>query len=150
MTGRNQIEQFIRDHADPSSLPVGRFELHGRKVRCVLCGRDGFGPVVFNPDKTWPERPRGHRILLQFFGDDLRQIEGPDTKPEPPKLMPWWCQFNPWQIGCMEDHTWPCSCGLSFRNFATLWRHIGAERPTGWGRQGVHEFALECEMSVVL
>lgn len=149
MTGRIQIQKFIRDHQDPASLPVGRFELAGRKVRCVLCGRDGFGPVEFNPDKTWPQHPRGHRILLTFIGDDLVQVEGPDTAPESPRLIPWHAQFSPWQIGCMEDHTWPCSCGLRFRNFATLWRHIGAERPTGWGRQGEHRYDLSCELEAV-
>jgi hypothetical protein len=144
MTGRRQIEKFILDHPDPESLPVGRFESDGRKTRCVLCGRDGYGPVVFNSERTWPEYPRGHRKLLQFFGNNLLQVEGPDTAPLPPKLMPWHCQFSPWQIGCMVDHPWPCSCGLTFPVFANLWRHIGADRPAGWGRQGEHHYALEC------
>lgn len=141
-------ESFIREHKDGSDLPVGRFELtDGRKVRCVICGRDGYGSLTINPDKTFPVRERGHRALLTFIGMQLVQVEGPDTAPEPPALMPWFMQYSPWQIDCLEDHTWPCSCGRLYRRYVDLWRHIGAERPKGWGRQGEHFPALECEVA---
>lgn len=149
MTGRRQREEFIRTHQDPTSLPVGRFmHLGGRKVRCVLCGRDGFGPLAFDPAKTYPTRSTTvHRKLLAFIGDRLLQVEGPDAAPPAPRPVPWWAQFSPWQIDCFEDHVWPCSCGLLFRRYVDLWRHIGADRPAGWGRQGEHHPVLFEELA---
>lgn len=138
-------EAFIRAHRDGRDIPQGRFEfVKGRKVRCVLCGRDGYGPVAYDPARTYPVRERGHRKLLTWIDDDLVQVEGPDTAPEPPRLMPWWAQFSRWQIDCLGDHPWPCSCGRQYRRFVDLWRHIGAVRPAGWGRQGIHVPDLEC------
>ena len=147
MSGRRQREEFIRAHRDGAGLPEGRFELDGRKVRCVLCGRDGYGTLAVNPNATFPVKERGHRILLAFLGGGLAQVEGPDTAPKPPEPMPWWMQYSPWQIDCLEDHPWPCSCGRRFRRYVDLWRHIGADRPAGWGRQGVHAPALACEVA---
>lgn len=149
MTGRRQRDEFVRTHEDPSSLPVGRFEaLDGRKVRCVLCGRDGYGPVEFDSTATFPTRDGSiHRMLLSFIGDELVQVEGPETVPPAPRPKPWWRQFSNWQIDCFEDHIWPCSCGRLYRRYVDLWRHIGAERPVGWGRQGHHAPVLECEVA---
>lgn len=146
MTGRRQLETFIREHQDPGTLPVGRFTVTSSgKVQCVLCGRDGYGPLAYDRLKTYPTRPVWvHRKLLTFVGDELVQVEGPDTAPPEPRHVPWWAQYKPWQIGCLMDHTWPCSCGRSFTAYATLWRHIGAPRPMGWGRQGEHHEALVC------
>jgi len=142
MTGRRQLDAYVRAHPDPASLPVGRFTVTGRKVACVLCGRDGYGPVAYDPNRTYPVRERGHRVLLQFIDEKLVQVEGPDTAPEPPHPMPWWVQYRPWQIGCFQDHVWPCSCGKTFPSFVNLWRHLGADRPNGWGRQSEHHYAL--------
>lgn len=148
MTGRLQQARFIAEHPDGAGLPVGRFEhVKGRKVRCVLCGRDGFGPLAFDPAMTFETHARGHRVLLTWVDDELVQVEGPDTAPLPPRLKPWWMQFSRWQIDCLQDHAWPCSCGLQFRRYVDLWRHIGADRPTGWGRRGHHAPALECEVA---
>ncbi len=146
---RRAQEAFIRAHKDGRDLPPGRFEFtDGHKIRCVLCGRGGYGVVNFNPDMMYPVRERGHRILLTFIDRDLVQVEGPDTAPLPPKLMPWWAQFGRWQIDCLADHPWPCSCGRQFRRYADLWRHIGADRPAGWGRQGDHFPALACDLEM--
>ena len=143
MTGRRQLEAYIRDHRDPASLPVARFTVaeNPRKVACVLCGRDGYGPLAYDPERTYPTRDVAvHRKLLTFVGNALVQIEGPDTAPPAPVPISWWHQYSLWQIGCLMDHTWPCSCGRRFTAYATLWRHIGGERPTGWGRQGEQHY----------
>lgn len=150
MTGRHQIEAFIASHRDPATLPAGRFvATDGRKVRCVLCHRDGYGPVEYDPAKTYPTRPASvHRKLLEFIDGELRQVEGrPDNAPPPPKPVPWEAQFSRWQIMCMFDHEWPCSCGRRFLRFVDLWRHVGADRPAGWGRVGVHSPELICEVA---
>lgn len=149
MSGRRQREEFIRTHQDPTALPVGRFvHVGGRKVRCVLCGRDGYGVLAFNSSMTYPTRDVSvHRKMLDFIGDHLMQVEGPDTPPPAPRPVPWYAQFSLWQIDCFADHEWSCSCGLRFRTYGSLWRHIGAPRPAGWGRQGAHEFALDCEVA---
>lgn len=113
---------FLRAHRDPSSLPTGRFEWAGdrsAKVRCVECHRDGYGTTA-DPRPT-----------VTFDG----------------RLMPWPQHYSPWQIDCLGDHTWPCSCGLAFRRFVDLWRHIGADRPAGWGRPEVHTYNLKCEVA---
>lgn len=151
MTGRRQIEAYIRDHRDPATLPVGRFTIsdNPRKTMCVLCGRDGYGSLAYDPTLTYSTRPVSvHRILLAFVGETLERVEGPDTAPPAPRSVPWWCQYSLWQIGCLMDHTWSCSCGRSSTAYATLWRHIGAPRPHGWGRPGEHHEALACEMRV--
>lgn len=58
-----------------------------------------------------------------------------------------WQGFGLWQVACWMDHPWPCSCGLSFRQYGDLWRHIGGPRPTGWGRQdGIdHHLVATCD-----
>lgn len=55
-------------------------------------------------------------------------------------MRPWgpYFPYAPWQIPCLQPHDWVCSCGLAFPAFVNLWRHIGADRPTGWGRPGHH------------
>lgn len=120
MTGNRQIDQFIRAHRDPSTLPQDRFEWSGGKVRCVLCHADGWGT------------PSPIGDMVTFTGQKLR----------------WSDRLRPWQIPHLMDHPWPCSCGLSFREFNGLWRHIGADRPVGWGRQGEHAPALVCDLAV--
>lgn len=117
MTGSRQIAAFVRAHRDASTLPIERFEWAGGRVRCVLCGARGWGSPVIRDQSTFTGKP-----------------------------MPWWQACAPWQIPHLMDHPWPCSCGLSFRDFSGLWQHIGAPRPFGWGRQGEHAFALECEV----
>lgn len=118
MTGIRQLERFVREHRDPSTLPEGRFEWDGAKVRCVLCHRRGYGfPLV--------------RDSVTFSGQRVR----------------WSQRVSPWQISCLRDHPWPCSCGRSFTEFVDLWKHIGADRPVGWGREGHHAPALSCEVA---
>lgn len=123
MSGRWQRERFIRAHRDPSVLPEDRFEYateHGKKIRCVMCHRDGYGS------------PTPLRNYVTFDGRKVR----------------WSDNISLWQIDCLADHPWPCSCGLAFTRFRDLWAHIGAPRPVGWGRQSEHRYALECELEV--
>lgn len=123
MSSRRQREAFIAAHRDGSGLPEGRFQNvsdRSGKVWCVICHRDGWG-------STAP--------LANMVGFDGR-------------LWRWSDRISPWQVDCLQDHPWPCSCGLSFRRFVDLWLHIGADRPAGWGRQGVHEYSLECDLAV--
>lgn len=125
MSGRRQRENFILTHRDAATLPSARFEWAGErsgKIRCVLCHRDGWGSLGEIKDQT---------------GFDGR-------------LWRWHDRVSPWQIDCLQDHPWPCSCGRSYRAFGDLWRHIGGERPTGWGRQEIHEYALACDLEAVL
>ena len=118
MTGRRQQEQFVKEHRTGDDLPADRFEhTGGRKVRCVICGRTGYGPATIHPAAT------------SFDGS----------------TRPWHRQASPWQLSCLMPHDWPCSCGLAFRTYGDLWRHIGAPRPDGWGRAGTHQPALACE-----
>ncbi|WP_100813054.1 hypothetical protein [Microbacterium lacus] len=56
----------------------------------------------------------------------------------------WWQSWAPWQYGCMIAHTYRCTCGRAFPAYNNLWRHIGGERPAGWGRQdGLEHRALD-------
>lgn len=111
MTGRRQIERFVRANRDPRGLDHERFtRTGGKKVQCALCGRTGYGPV--GPV------------------EDVKCFDG--------RVLRWQDRFSPWQIGCLMPHDWFCSCGLRFVQFADLWRHVGADRPAGWGRQGIH------------
>lgn len=144
MTGRQQQEALTRQFlAFPETIPSDRFEACGNgKIRCVLCRRTGYGVTGVDSTATYPERERGHRKLLQFFGDDLLQVEGPDTAPPPPVLVLPIHQFSRWQIGCLVPHDWECTCGHRYTSYSPLWRHIGAPRPTGWGRQDGIEHAL--------
>lgn len=119
MIGERQVDRFIRANRDPSALPMDRFESSGGKVRCVLCHADGWGTIAAPQD------------LVGFDG----------------RRHPWWSRMGRWQLAHLGDHPWPCSCGMSFRQYAGLWRHIGAERPPGWGRQGEHVPALVCEVA---
>jgi len=119
MTGERQIDRFVRANRDPSALPTDRFEWAGGRVRCVLCHAAGWGGIPQLTDST------------DFAGRPVR----------------WQHSMNRWQIAHLMDHPWTCSCGLAFREFVGLWRHIGADRPTGWGRQGEHQFALECAVA---
>ena len=137
MTGsRQQAVLTAKYLASPDLIPAGRFEACGKgRIRCVLCSRTGYGVTGVNPKATYPVRERGHRTLLQFFGDQLLVIEGPDTAPPAPRPVKPIHQFRRWQIGCLEDHDWECSCGRRYRSYAPLWRHIGGPRPAGWGRQ---------------
>lgn len=122
MSGEGQRARFLRAHRDPVGLPEDRFEYVSPKsgrVQCRLCHRDGWGSVA---------PLRNYRT---FTGAKVR----------------WDQAMNPWQIDCLVPHDWPCQCGLTFPSFRNLWAHIGADRPAGWGRQGVHGYALECELA---
>lgn len=148
MTSRAQTDAltstFLRH---PESIPAHRFEPCGNgRIRCVLCKREGYGVVAVDPEATYPQRERGHRILLQFFDHGLVQVEGPDTAPPPPTPVKPIHQFSKWQIACLQPHDWECTCGRRYVTFGTLWRHIGGPRPTGWGRQdGIDHAVVEHE-----
>lgn len=144
MTGQRQEETLVAKYrAAPHLIPERRFEPCGKgKVKCVLDGRTGYGITAVDLNATYPAPDRRHRILLQFFGDSLRTVEGPDTAPTTPRRVLPIYQFSRWQIGCLEPHDWECACGLRWPSYAPLWRHIGAERPAGWGRQDGIEHAL--------
>lgn len=144
MTGRRQEEALVAKYLTaPHLIPEGRFApVGGGKIRCVLDGRTGYGITAVDLAATYPQRERGHRTLLQFIGDQLSVVEGPDTAPPPPQPIPPIYQFSKWQVGCLEPHDWECTCGLRWTSYAPLWRHIGAERPTGWGRQDGIDHAL--------
>ena len=116
MTGQRQLARFIREHRDGSDLDHNRFEYAGgRKVRCSLCHRTGYGPV-------------GRVEAVTCFDG---------------RVIPWQMRFNMWQVGCLMPHDWHCSCGRRFVEFVALWRHVGAPRPADWGRQGEHHAVLE-------
>lgn len=119
MTGERQIDLFVRANRDAAALPDDRFERIGAKVRCVLCHADGWGTTL-PPAQA-----------ADFTG----------------RIVRWQHRFSRWQLAHLMDHPWPCSCGLRFRDYGGLWRHIGAPRPEGWGRQGTHEPALTCEVA---
>lgn len=144
MTGRHQAEALVQQFlAAPETIPAGRFEACGNgRIRCVLDGRVGRGVTNVDLSATYPERERGHRTLLRFFGDQPLVVEGPDTAPPPPRSVPPIHQFARWQIGCLQSHDWECTCGLRYTEYASLWRHIGAPRPPGWGRQDGINHAL--------
>lgn len=127
MVGRRQIDAVVRHlatHLD--EIPADRFEYTGRggsgRIRCVLCGRTGAYGLVGLPDLTTALNERGRVVWYAY--------------------RPW----SPWQVGCLVDHPWPCSCGLTFPVYVNLWRHIGADRPAGWGRQGEHRPVLSCRL----
>jgi hypothetical protein len=121
VTGRRQIDAYVRLMAEhPELIPADRFEYafdRGNKVRCTVCHRDGYG-FVGMPDLATARDVRGRIRWYAYY--------------------PW----SPWQVPCLMDHTWPCTCGRSYTSFNSLWRHIGADRPTGWGRQESHAYAL--------
>lgn len=122
MSGARERAAFVKAHKTGEGLPADRFEYlsdRSGKVRCVICHRDGYGPV--GPIRS----------TVAFDGSS----------------MPWDRWISPWQLDCLQDHTWPCSCGRAFTRYVDLWRHIGADRPRGWGRQERHEMALFCEVS---
>lgn len=119
MSGERQIARFVRANRDPSKLPQDRFDWDGGKARCVICHAKGWGSIL-PPEQA-----------ADFTG----------------RIVRWQHRYSRWQIAHLMDHPWFCSCGLSFREYAGLWRHIGADRPTGWGRQGIHRPALVCEIA---
>lgn len=126
MTGSRQIDEYLKVLANhPELIPADRFvRLDTGRVACVLCHREGTSrALVGMPDLDTRFRERGQRAWHAYF--------------------PW----SPWQISCLMDHSWPCTCGRTYTSFNSLWRHVGAVRPNGWGRQGVHEYALACEVA---
>ena len=97
--------------------------------------RDGAGIPVDRFELT--ERGRVRCVLCHREG--VRGHVGPV---EPPVAV--WRPFAPWQVACLPDHPWTCSCGRVFPRYVNLWRHIGADRPTGWGRQSEHHVVDRC------
>ncbi|MFF9565755.1 hypothetical protein ACF1AJ_20570 [Leifsonia sp. NPDC014704] len=104
----------------PEEIPADRFTYtRAGRIQCTVCGREGVRGFVGMPD---PETALDWRGL--------------------PRRWHRWHPWAPWQVACLLDHPWPCSCGRSFPSYVNLWRHIGAARPAGWGRQGDHRPVL--------
>lgn len=108
MTGQHQRTAIVRRlMANPDLIPVGRFRrLDSGRVECVLCRASGTS-------RSFVGQPGDDAL------DRMRRYRGG------------WVPWAQWQIRCLLDHGWLCSCGRAYPTYASLWRHIGGPRPVG-------------------